>query len=121
MGCCANLPPFKIAYLHSNSGAAGRACLNHHKTPIIKVTACRLVLEKKLKTIVVNERENERVPFLRGILTHSLLDAGLVFADAFQLASKVRDQLADIPEITSEELRHRRQTILLQDPGHQPE
>ena len=60
-----------------------------------------------MKTIVVNERENERVPFLRGILTHSLLDAGLVFADAFELASTVRDQLADIPEITSEELRQR--------------
>ena len=38
---------------------------------------------KKLKTIVINERENERVPFLRGILTRSLLDAGLAFEDAF--------------------------------------
>ncbi len=69
-----------------------------------------------MKTIVVNERESERIPFLRGILTHSLLDAGLVFEDAFEMASKVRDQLADIPEITSEELRQR-VSRLLQDEG----
>ncbi len=67
-----------------------------------------------MKTIVVNERENERVPFLRGILTRSLLDAGLAFEDAFEMASTVRDQLADIPEITSEELRER-VSHLLQD------
>ncbi len=67
-----------------------------------------------MKTIVINERENERIPFLRGILTHSLLDAGLAFQDAFDLASTVRDQLADVPEITSEELRQR-VTRLLQD------
>lgn len=69
-----------------------------------------------MKTIVVNERENERAPFLRGILTRSLLDAGLAFEDAFELASTVRDQLADIPEITSEEL-HQRVSRLLQDEG----
>jgi 2-phosphoglycerate kinase len=69
-----------------------------------------------LKTIVVNERENERVPFLRGILTRSLLDAGLAFKDSFEMASTVRDQLADIPEITSEELRQR-VSRLLQDEG----
>jgi len=59
-----------------------------------------------LKTIVVNEREHERVPFLRGILTRSLLDAGLDFENAFEMASTVRDYLADIPEITSEDLHH---------------
>ena len=69
-----------------------------------------------MKTIVVNERENERIPFLRGILTHSRLDAGLVFEDAFKMASKVREQLADIPEITSDELRQR-VSRLLQDEG----
>jgi 2-phosphoglycerate kinase len=69
-----------------------------------------------LKTIVINERENERVPFLRGILTRSLLDAGLAFEDAFELATRVRDQLADIPEIASEELRQRVSRIL-QDEG----
>jgi 2-phosphoglycerate kinase len=69
-----------------------------------------------LKTIVVNERENERVPFLRGILTRSLLDAGLVFEDAFEMASTVRDHLADIPEIASDELRQR-VSRLLQEKG----
>ena len=69
-----------------------------------------------MKTIVVNERENERVPFLRGILTRSLLDAGLAFEDAFEMASTVRDQLVDMPEITSEELRQR-VSRLLQDDG----
>ncbi len=69
-----------------------------------------------MKTIVVNERENERVPFLRGILTHSLLDAGLVFEDAFEMASTIREHLADIHEITSEELRQR-VSSLLQDKG----
>ena len=69
-----------------------------------------------MKTIVVNERENERVPFLRGILTRSLLDAGLTFENAFEMASTVRDQLADIPEIASEDLRQR-VSRLLQDEG----
>ncbi len=68
--------------------------------------------EYKLKTKVVNERENERVPFLRGILTRSLLDAGLVFEDAFKMASAIRDQLADMPEISAEELRQRVSSLL---------
>jgi 2-phosphoglycerate kinase len=69
-----------------------------------------------LKTIVVNERENSRVPFLRGILTRSLLDAGFSFEDAFAMATTVRDELGDTPEITSEELR-RYVSRLLQDIG----
>ena len=69
-----------------------------------------------MKTIVVNERENSRVPFLRGILTRSLLDAGLSFEDAFAVATTVRDELGDTPEITSEELRQR-VFRLLQDVG----
>jgi 2-phosphoglycerate kinase len=69
-----------------------------------------------LKTIVVNERENSRVPFLRGILTRSLLEAGLSFEDAFAMATTVRDELCDTPEITSEELRQH-VSRLLQDIG----
>lgn len=69
-----------------------------------------------MKTIVINEREHERVPFLRGILTRSLLDAGLDFEHAFEMASTVRDQLADIAEITSRDL-HQRVSRLLQDQG----
>lgn len=69
-----------------------------------------------MKTIVINELENTRVPFLRGILTRSLLDAGLPFEQAFQVASKVRDQLSDSASITSEELR-RRIVVLLEELG----
>jgi len=65
-----------------------------------------------LKTIVINEIENERVPFLRGILIRSLLDAGLSFESAFQMATTVRDELADVPEISSEELRGRVSRLL---------
>ncbi len=69
-----------------------------------------------MKTIVINEREHERVPFLRGILTGSLLDAGLDFERAFEMASTVRDQLADIAEVTSRDL-HQHVSRLLQDQG----
>jgi len=56
------------------------------------------------------------VPFLRGILTRSLLDAGLSFEDAFAMATTVRDDLGETPEITSEELRQH-VFRLLQDIG----
>jgi 2-phosphoglycerate kinase len=65
-----------------------------------------------LKTIVINERENTRVPFLRGILTRSLLDAGLAFSDAFELATSVRRDLAGVPEISTDILRSRVQEKL---------
>lgn len=52
-----------------------------------------------MKTIVVKEKENTRVPFLRGILTRSLLDAGLVFEKAFEMATQVREELLDTDEI----------------------
>ena len=58
-----------------------------------------------MKTFVVNDREQTRVPFLRGILTRSLLDAGLEFEAAFELATAVRKDLAETAEISSEELR----------------
>ena len=56
------------------------------------------------------------MPFLRGILTRSLLDAGLSFEDAFAMATTVRDDLGETPEITSEELRQH-VFRLLQDIG----
>jgi len=58
-----------------------------------------------LKTIVIKEKENTRVPFLRGILTRSLLDAGLVFENAFELATRMRDDLSARDEITTGEIR----------------
>ncbi len=58
-----------------------------------------------MKTIVINEKEGTRVPFLRGILTRSLLDAGLQFEDAFKVATTARDNLVTRNEISSNELR----------------
>jgi len=60
-----------------------------------------------LKTIVINHRENEEVPFLRGILVRSLLDAGLSFEDAHAMANEVRDTLVNTKEITAEDLQQR--------------
>lgn len=62
---------------------------------------------KNLKTIVINEFDNTRVPFLRGILTRSLLEVGLKFEEAFNLATSVRDELSETREITSDDLRER--------------
>ncbi len=59
------------------------------------------------KTHVVDDREHTRIPFLRGILTRSLQDAGLAFEDAYDLASRVRNELDDQNEITSTALRAR--------------
>lgn len=61
--------------------------------------------EKTGKLIVVDEREESRVPFLRGILTRSLQQAGLTFEQAYDVASSVRDDLEDEEEIVSTQLR----------------
>ncbi len=61
---------------------------------------------------VVTKSEHARVPFLRGILTRSLQEADLSFDDAYEVASQVRQQLQDEPEIDAEELRERVATLL---------
>jgi 2-phosphoglycerate kinase len=58
-----------------------------------------------VKTTVENVRENEQAPFLRGILIRSLLDAGLSFDGAYDLASKVRSELEQVKSITTEQLQ----------------
>jgi 2-phosphoglycerate kinase len=58
-----------------------------------------------MKTIVENKRDNEKTPFLRGILIRSLLDAGLSFEDAFEITNKVRNEIGNRKEITTEELQ----------------
>jgi 2-phosphoglycerate kinase len=68
-----------------------------------------------LKTIVINQKESTRVPFLRGILIRSLLEAGLDFEEAFKLASRVRDELSDMGEIESRDLRRRVSAMLQRD------
>ena len=44
---------------------------------------------------IKENEQTEAVPYLRGILTSSLRDAGLNFADAYQLASDIRDEIGD--------------------------
>ena len=65
--------------------------------------------------MVINQKESTRVPFLRGILIRSLLEAGLDFEEAFKLASRVRDGLSDTAEIQSHELRKRVSGLLERD------
>lgn len=57
------------------------------------------------KLYVVATEEGTRVPFLRGILTRSLQDAGLAFERAYEIASQVRDGLSDVAEVQLWELR----------------
>jgi 2-phosphoglycerate kinase len=68
-----------------------------------------------LKTIVVNEQEDLRTPFLRGILIRSLLDTGLLFEDAFALATRVRDALSGTPEVSTHDLREHVTRMLERD------
>lgn len=58
-----------------------------------------------MKTIVINRTEDTRTPFLRGILIRSLLDAGLEFDEAFELATLVREELSNVASIETEKLR----------------
>jgi 2-phosphoglycerate kinase len=59
--------------------------------------------------ILIKEIPGDRVvPFLRGILTHSLQEAGLGFDDAYRVASEIRARLGrenEDRELTSKELR----------------
>jgi len=57
-----------------------------------------------VKTFVVNRQQGTRVPFLRGILIRTLLDAGMPFEAAYETANRVRDRLADREEIGTREL-----------------
>ena len=59
------------------------------------------------KLLVINSDEDTKVPFLRGILTRSLQDAGLDFEEAYDLASDVRDSLSSQSRIGTNELRER--------------
>ncbi len=58
-----------------------------------------------MKTYVLSETEQTRIPFLRGILVRSLLDAGLEFEDALALAQATREAIGDREEVGTNELR----------------
>ncbi|MDD9810741.1 MAG: zeta toxin family protein [Gammaproteobacteria bacterium] len=59
------------------------------------------------KLQVIDEQRDARVPFLRGMLTRSLQDAGLDFDAAYRLATDIRDDLDDLEVITTRDLRAR--------------
>jgi 2-phosphoglycerate kinase len=59
------------------------------------------------KTLVVKQSTGDKIPFLRGILVQSLVNAGLAFDDAYNLAQTIRNDLRETPEITSTELKKR--------------
>ncbi|MCP3869378.1 MAG: hypothetical protein GY703_14990 [Gammaproteobacteria bacterium] len=56
------------------------------------------------KTFVINPTDDTQVPFLRGILTRSLHEAGLDFEDAYKLASSIRQDLNETSELSTTEL-----------------
>ena len=64
------------------------------------------------KLIVIKEPEGDRTPFLRGILVQSLVNAGLAFGEAYDLAQVVRNEFQDRGEIASTELRDRVAVLL---------
>jgi len=59
------------------------------------------------KILIEDPDENTQVPFLRGILTRSLQNAGLAFEEAYNVASDIRRDLDDEALITNRELRDR--------------
>ena len=64
---------------------------------------------------VIDLEENTTVPFLRGILTRSLQNAGLSFKQAYKLANTVRDKLGQDAEITTGELTELVISVLKQE------
>jgi 2-phosphoglycerate kinase len=60
--------------------------------------------KQQRSTLEVIGRGGERQPFLRGMITHDLVQRGLPFADAYALARALRDELAPRREITTTEL-----------------
>ena len=56
------------------------------------------------KTFVTNPADGTNVPFLRGILTRSLHEAGVDFEDAYKLASAIRQELSEVDELSSTDL-----------------
>ncbi len=59
------------------------------------------------KLQVIDEQQHSKVPFLRGMLTRSLKNAGLNFADAYQLATDIRDSIDGAEVISTGDLRAR--------------
>jgi 2-phosphoglycerate kinase len=60
-----------------------------------------------VKTLIEDPVERTQVPFLRGILTRSLQNAGIGFEDAYRIATRIRRSLSHSPVISTAELRRR--------------
>ncbi|MEA3410111.1 MAG: zeta toxin family protein [Pseudomonadota bacterium] len=59
------------------------------------------------KLVVIKEPEGDRTPYLRGILTQSLVNGGLSFDDAYEIAQTLKSELKEASEITSSDLKER--------------
>ncbi len=57
------------------------------------------------KSVVILSPAGEKVPFLRGILVQSMVEAGLDFGQAYAAAQSVRDALAERPPLNPRQLR----------------
>jgi len=53
---------------------------------------------------VIDSTDHTRVPFLRGILTRSLQNAGLPFNEAYEIAHQIRKDLGSDAEVSTEAL-----------------
>ena len=56
------------------------------------------------KILVVDAGEQTQVPFLRGILTRSLQEAGIPFAEAYRLANRIRKELGDTDLVATDDV-----------------
>jgi len=57
------------------------------------------------RILVIDAEERTQVPFLRGILTRSLQEAGVSFETAYSLASRIREDLDDSTQVTTRALQ----------------
>ncbi|MEJ2456302.1 MAG: hypothetical protein P8103_19430 [Candidatus Thiodiazotropha sp.] len=57
------------------------------------------------KTLITDSSEGTSTPFLRGILTRSLTEAGMPFEQAYQLATDIRQQISHKTNLSTQELR----------------
>lgn len=67
------------------------------------------------KLLVIDQEKGTTIPFLRGMLTQSLQDAGLTFKDAYRMANSIREDLYDTEQITIGKLRTRITTTLTKE------
>ncbi len=56
------------------------------------------------KTLVEDSEDRTRIPFLRGILIRSLQDSGINFSHASEIASDIRDEIADDEVVSTSDL-----------------